>query len=128
MDDTAESRRRSRMATPQQEPVRAVTPAEQAALERLARSSSERGDRVRRATAVLAVVQGQGFAAAARQAGFGSSTTVAKLVARFNRRGLAAAGSSYQKTRTWCPTGTAERKRKSGIVRVTDPQTEQTRG
>src|SRR5713226_7406595 len=89
MDDTAESRRRSRMATPQQEPVRAVTPAEQAALERLARSSSERVDRVRRATAVLAVVQGQGFAAAARQAGFGSSTTVAKLVARFNRRGLA---------------------------------------
>src|SRR5216684_3101167 len=68
MDDTAESRRRSRMATPQKEPVRAVTPAEQAALERLARSSSERGDRVRRATAVLAVVQGQGFAAAVRQA------------------------------------------------------------
>src|SRR6266508_780606 len=90
MDDTAESRRRSRMATPQKEPVRAVTPAEQAALERLARSSSERVDRVRRATAVWAVVQGQGFAAAARQAGFGSSTTVAKLVARFNRRGLAA--------------------------------------
>jgi hypothetical protein len=41
---------------------------------------------------------------------------------------LEAAGSSYQKTRTWCPTGTAERKRKSGIVRVTDPQTEQKRG
>jgi transposase len=183
------------MATPQKDPLRAVTAAEQAALERLVRSSSERVDRVRRATAVLAVVQGQEFAAAARQAGFGSSTTVAKLVARFNRQGLAAvsiaagrgrkptyappargcivataqrppdrkadgtatwslstlertlrregwprlgattirrvlaaAGSSYQKTRTWCPTGTAERKRKSGIVRVTDPQTEQKRG
>jgi transposase len=183
------------MATPQKEPLRAVTPEEQAALERLARSSSERVDRVRRATALLAVVRGQGFAAAARQASFGSSTTVAKLVARFNQRGLAAvsiaagrgrkptydpaararvvataqrppdrktdgtatwslstlertlrreafprlgattirrvleaAGSSYQKTRTWCPTGTAERKRKSGIVRVTDPRTEQKRG
>jgi transposase len=183
------------MATPQKEPLQAVTPAEQAALERLARSSSERVDRVRRATAVLAVVQGHGFAAAARQAGFASSTTVAKLVARCNRHGLAAvsiaagrgrkptydlpargcivataqrppdrkadgaatwslsilertlrreafprlgattirrvleaAGSSYQKTRTWCPTGTAERKRKSGIVRVTDLQTEQKRG
>jgi transposase len=183
------------MATPQKDPLRAVTSEEQAALERLARSSSERVDRVRRATAVLAVVQGHGFAAAARQAGFGSSTTVAELVARFNRWGLAAvsiaagrgrkptygpaararivataqrpadrkadgtatwslstlertlrreafprlggttirrvleaAGSSYQKTRTWCPTGTAERKRKSGIVRVTDPQTEQKRG
>jgi transposase len=44
------------------------------------------------------------------------------------RRVLQDAGSSYQQTRTWCPTGTAERKRKSGIVRVTDPQTEEKRG
>jgi transposase len=183
------------MATPQKEPLRAVTSEEQAALERLVRSGSERVDRVRRATALLAVTQGQGFAAAARQAGFASSTTVAELVARFNQRGLAAlsiaagrgrkatyepaararivataqrsperkpdgtatwslstlertlrreafprlgattirrvlqdAGSAYQRTRTWCPTGTAERKRKSGVVRVTDPQTEEKRG
>jgi transposase len=183
------------MATPQKEPIRAVASEEQAALERLVRSNSARVDQVRRATALLAVAQGQRFAAAARQAGFGSSTTVAKLVGRFNRQGLAAvsiaagrgrkptydlpararivataqrspdrntdgtatwslstlehtlrreafprlgattirrvleaAGSSYQKTRTWCPTGTAERKRKSGIVRVTDPQTELKRG
>ena len=183
------------MATPQKEPLRAITPEEQTELERLTRSSSERVDRVQRATALLAVAQGQGFAPAARQAGFASGTTVAELVARFNRQGLAAvsiaagrgrqptyapaararivataqraperkldgtatwslstlertlrreglprlgattirrvlqdAGSSYQKTRTWCPTGTAERKRKSGIVRVTDPQTEEKRG
>ena len=38
------------------------------------------------------------------------------------------AGSSYQRTRTWCPTGTAERKRKDGVVRVVDPLTEQKRG
>jgi transposase len=38
------------------------------------------------------------------------------------------AGSSYQKTRTWCPTGTAERKRKAGVVRVVDPLTEVKRG
>jgi transposase len=44
------------------------------------------------------------------------------------RRVLQDAGSSYQQTRTWCPTGTAERKRKSGSVRVTDPQTEEKRG
>ena len=31
------------------------------------------------------------------------------------------AGLSYQNNRTWCPTGTALRKRKSGIVAVTDP-------
>src|SRR3954453_15523999 len=90
MADTAESRRRREMATPQKESLRAVTLEEQAALERLARSSSERLDRGRRATAGLAVGQGQGFAAAARQAGFKSSTTVAQLVARFNQRGLAA--------------------------------------
>ena len=183
------------MATPQKEPLRAITLEEQTVLERLTRSSSERVDRVRRATALLAVAEGQGFALAARQAGFASGTTVAELVTRFNRRGLAAvsilagrgrkptyapaarahivataqraperkrdgtatwslstlertlrregwprlgattirrvlqdAGSSYQQTRTWCPTGTAERKRKSGIVRVNEPQTEEKRG
>ena len=44
------------------------------------------------------------------------------------RRVLADAGSSYQRTRTWCPTGTAQRKRKDGVVRVVDPLTEQKRG
>src|SRR5919199_589252 len=43
------------------------------------------------------------------------------------RRGLQDAGSSYQRTRTWCPTGTALRKRKSGPVQVTDPETEDKR-
>lgn len=31
------------------------------------------------------------------------------------------AGYSYQRTRTWCPTGAALRKRKAGAVTVTDP-------
>ncbi len=44
------------------------------------------------------------------------------------RRVLRAAGSSYQRTRTWCPTGTAVRQRKDGPVRVIDPETEQKRG
>ncbi len=38
------------------------------------------------------------------------------------RRVLHDAGSSYQRTRTWCPTGTAVRK--AGAVRVVDPRTE----
>jgi len=172
-----------------------VTAAEQAALERAVRSSSERMDRVRRAKAVLAVAQGEAFAGAARQAGLRSGSAVAALVQRFNRQGLAAldiaagrgrrptsgatvrarivataqrpperrqdgtatwslstlrralrkgdlptigtstirrvlqdAGSSYQRTRTWCPTGTAQRVRKTGSVTVSDPETEQTRG
>ncbi len=183
------------MATPQKELLRPVTAEEWAALERIARASSERLDRVRRALAVLAVARGEPFARAAQQAGFQSGTTIANRVGRFNQHGLGAlsiapgrgrkptydraararivalaqrapdrradgtatwslstlertlrreafprlgattirrvlqdAGSSYQQTRTWCPTGTAERQRKSGVVRVTDPQTEEKRG
>jgi len=44
------------------------------------------------------------------------------------RRVLEQAGSSYQRTRSWCPTGTAKRVRKSGVVTVTDPKTEEKRG
>jgi transposase len=44
------------------------------------------------------------------------------------RRVLHQAGSSYQRTRTWCPTGTAQRKRKAGVVQVVDPKTEEKRG
>jgi transposase len=183
------------MATPQQDPVRPVTVTERATLERLAAASSARVDRVRRATALLAVARGQPFAGAARQAGFRSGTAVANLVGRFNRHGLGAlelaagrgrrptydpaararivataqrpperkadgtatwslstlqrtlrreglpqigtstirrvlqdAGSAYQRTRTWCPTGTAQRKRKAGVVTVVDPDTEVKRG
>lgn len=31
------------------------------------------------------------------------------------------AGFSYQRTRTWCPTGEAQRKRKAGVATVADP-------
>src|SRR5437868_1481903 len=31
---------------------------------------------------------------------------------------------TYQRSRTWCPTGTALRKRKAGVVTVTDPDAE----
>ena len=36
-------------------------------------------------------------------------------------RVLHEAGFSHQNTRTWCPTGTAQRRRKAGAVVVTDP-------
>jgi transposase len=38
------------------------------------------------------------------------------------------AGYSWQRTRSWCPTSTARRKRKAGVVTVTDPETERKRG
>jgi transposase len=183
------------MATMQQEGLRPLTIAEQRELQEIAKASSERVDRVRRATALLAVAHGQSFTAAARAAGYRSVAAVTYLVRRFNRAGPAAlriaagrgrrptydapararivataqrspdrrtdgtatwslstpertlrrealsrvgattirrvlrdAGSSYQRTRTWCPTGTAERKRKAGAVRVVDPRTEEKRG
>jgi transposase len=37
------------------------------------------------------------------------------------RRVLDEAGASYQRTRSWCPTGTAVRRRKAGPVVVADP-------
>jgi transposase len=183
------------MSTPQREPLRRLSRTERAALHQIARSTSERVDQVRRATALLAVSRTGVFIDAAREAGLRSGTTVADLVARFNRHGLAAvriargrgrrptytvsaraqivataqrepdrrtdgtatwslstlqrslrraglpqvgtstirrvlqdAGSSYQRTRTWCPTGTAQRKRKSGVVTVVDANTERKRG
>jgi transposase len=36
-------------------------------------------------------------------------------------RTLREAGRTYQRTRTWCPTGSAVRKRKAGAVVVNDP-------
>ncbi len=183
------------MPTPQREPLRRLSRPERAALQRIANSTSERVDHVRRAAALLAVARTGVYIQAAREAGLRSATTVADLVARFNRQGLTAvriargrgrrptytasaraqmvavaqrqpdrradgtatwslsslqrtlhragfpqvgtstirrvlqdAGSSYQRTRTWCPTGTAQRKRKAGVVTVVDPNTEVKRG
>lgn len=183
------------MAPPRKAALRAMTSEEQSALHRLSKGRSERLDRVRWATALLAIARGEALAAAAREAGLRSGSAVAALVERFNQRGLGAlsiapgrgrkptygpteraqivataqrppdrktdgtatwslstlektlrrdafprvgattirrvleaAGSSYQKTRTWCPTGTAQRKRKAGVVTVVDPQTEEKRG
>jgi hypothetical protein len=52
------------MARHQREALRALGEAERAEVERLSRSGSERADRVRRATALLAVAEGQPFVAA----------------------------------------------------------------
>jgi len=187
--------RGGKMAGRPKERLRPITVEEQATLVGVAKASSERVDRVRRARALLAVAEGGTFTQAAERAGFRSDTGVAVLVRRFNRRGVAAldiatgrgrkptydtaarariiataqrppdrrqdgtatwslstlerhlrrdalpqvgattirrvleaAGSSYQKSRTWCPTGTAQRKRKAGVVQVSDPRTEEKRG
>jgi transposase len=38
------------------------------------------------------------------------------------------AGYTWQKDRTWCHTGTVERKRKDGVAQVTDPAADEKRG
>ncbi len=53
-----------------------------------------------------------------------SLSTLDRAAQRAIAQILRDAGSSYQQTRTWCPTGTAERKRKEGAVRVVDPPRE----
>lgn len=183
------------MGAMQRERLRPLTIEEQCELRAITKASSERVDRVQRATALLSVAGGATFSGAMRAAGYRSPGAVTYLVRRFNRAGLDAlgiaagrgrrptydaaaraqivataqrppdrkvdgtatwslstlertvrreglprvgattirrvlheAGSSYQRTRTWCPTGTAQRKRKAGVVRVTDPRTEEKRG
>jgi transposase len=55
------------------------------------------------------------------------TNTYPQIGATTIRRVLEQAGSSYQRTRSWCPTGTAQRVRKSGVVTVVDPKTEEKR-
>lgn len=175
------------MAKLQKEPLRVLSKQEEQECQRLVKASSERVDVVQRAKALLAVAAGQSFTHAAHQAGLKSGDGVGKLVARFNKRGLAVlriapgrgrkptytsqeralilaevqrspnreedqtttwslmtlrrslrkkqlphiacatirevlheSGYSFQQTHTWCHTGYAERKRKSGTVTVSD--------
>ena len=60
------------MATRQHERLRPLTITEQRELRQITKGSSERVDRVRRATVLLAVAGGQAYSAAARAAGFRS--------------------------------------------------------
>src|ERR671923_2770818 len=78
------------MSRRQKDPLRALSAEERAELTRLSRSRSAPAAWVARATALLAVADGQSYRAAARQAGRRDNDTVAAWVARFNREGLAA--------------------------------------
>lgn len=178
------------MPRPQKAPLRRLSVAERRDLARLSRSRTAPAAEVTRAALILLVGDGRSFQDAARAAGRKSGDAVARLVARFNREGVAAvtpghgggraatygpgardrilreaartptpardgtatwslailrrvlrkapgglprvstytiwrvlreAGFTFQRTRTWCPTGQATRRRKAGRVTVTDP-------
>src|SRR4051794_27034591 len=54
----------------------------------------------------------------ARGRGGGGSPAISTYTIR---EVLYEAGYTFQQTRTWCPTGEAQRKRKAGVATVTDP-------
>ena len=78
------------MSRRQKEPLRALSDGEQMTLSRLSRSRRAPAAQVARATALLAIAEGQSYTAAAKQVGRRNGDTVALWVARFNREGLAA--------------------------------------
>jgi transposase len=68
--------------------LRPLSEAEQHALQRVAKASSERVDAVKRAKALLAVAEGKTLTQAGGSAGL-SREGVSQLIERFNQRGLA---------------------------------------
>jgi transposase len=78
------------MSRRQKDPLRALGADERHELARLSRAQGAPAAQVARATALLAVADGQSYLAAARRAGRRDGDTVAAWVARFNREGLAA--------------------------------------
>lgn len=77
------------MGSPQNRPLRRLTPQEREELSQKAISISERVSTVKRARALLAVADGCSFTKAGRQVGM-SGDGVSQLVERFHRRGLGA--------------------------------------
>jgi transposase len=98
------------MARRQREPLRPLTADERAELARIVRAGSERADRAARARALLTAADGAQFTEAARAAGRRSGDAVARLVARFNREGLAALDPRHGGGPRW-RYGPAERER-----------------
>jgi hypothetical protein len=78
------------MSIIQKDPLRELTQQEERALQKLAKSTSERMDIVKRATALLSVRAGKSYLEAAKVAGYKSNDTISQLVSRFNQRGLPA--------------------------------------
>ena len=78
------------MPRKQKEPLRPLTDEERTHLEQIARAQSRPAAQVARAKALLAVAEGHAFTQAAQAAGRRSGDAVARLVAGFNSRGVAA--------------------------------------
>ena len=73
------------MSQKPKDPLRKLTEAEEQALQRLAKASSERADVVKRTKAILAVRAGKSYTHAAQETGYKSGDSISQLVGRFNR-------------------------------------------
>ena len=78
------------MTRRQKEPLRTLRGDERAELEKLSRAKSAAAEQVVRAQLLLAVAEGKSYTEAAQSVGRRSGDAVSRLVARFNREGLAA--------------------------------------
>ena len=78
------------MSKMQKAPLRELTLQEEQALHKLAKSTSERLDVVKRANALLSVRAGNCYTETAKGAGYKSNDSISHLVSRFNQRGLLA--------------------------------------
>lgn len=78
------------MSRRRKDPLRPLTDDERQELTRLSRGRAEPAAHVARAVVLLAVADGSDYQQAARAAGRKSGDAVSRLVARFNREGLAA--------------------------------------
>jgi transposase len=78
------------MSKRQKDPLHELTQQEEQALQKLAKSTSERMDVVKRANALVSVRAGKSYTEAATVAGYKSTDTISRLVSRFNQRGLLA--------------------------------------
>src|SRR5436189_76276 len=129
------------MSRHRKDPLRPLTAEERQELTGLSRSLSAPAAHVERARALLAIADGASYTAAAEQDG--TATWSLSLLQKALRqaddglpkvststiwRTLHEAGLSWQKSRTWCETGVAMRKRKHGVVRVSDPDAAVKRG
>src|SRR5260221_8979876 len=86
--------RRTSMAQPQQEPLRALSEQEERELKRLAKATSERLDGVHRAKALVAVANGKSFTEAAHEAGLKKRKRVSQSANLFYARRLPALASA----------------------------------
>jgi transposase len=122
------------MTRRKKDPLRTLTEEERNWLERISRAHSEPAAHVARAKEILAVADGQSYTKAAQMAGTNTwSLTTLQKALRKAEDGLPEisteriwvilqeAGFRWQKSRSWCETGQVIRKRKRGVVTITDP-------